>query len=109
MSEQALEQEKGQFAQFNGRSASPEQADQIQSVIRDYNARVTALKKAQEAIQRQGCEHQQDTARPPLQVRDEPCPGENHRSLVAQVEACAFCLNTADRHPAGLTIRQLCK
>jgi DNA repair exonuclease SbcCD ATPase subunit len=46
----ALEQEKGQFAQFNGRPASPEQADQIQSVIRDYNARVTALKKAQEAF-----------------------------------------------------------
>ena len=46
----SLEREKGQFAQFNGAPVSPEQADQIQSTIRDFNARVTALKKAQEAF-----------------------------------------------------------
>ena len=46
----SLEREKGQFAQFKGGPVSPEQADQIQSTMRDFNARVTALKKAQEAF-----------------------------------------------------------
>jgi hypothetical protein len=46
----ALEQEGGQFAQFNGRALSQEQADQIQPSRNDYNARVAALKRAQAAF-----------------------------------------------------------